>query len=93
MAGSGQIICITKPRGASGTSTAATPAGGQPPSGNPYVSNSLNAADGMFRTGQSGCTSVSAAIQAATNPKIFGPTTDEQKAELRSYAQRCNLRF
>ena len=60
---------------------------------NSHVRNNLNAADGMFQHGMDGCTSVSIAIQAATNPSIFGPTSASDRAEVARYAQRCNLRF
>tara|TARA_B100001093_G_scaffold492764_1_gene534210 strand:+ start:101 stop:343 length:243 start_codon:yes stop_codon:yes gene_type:complete len=60
---------------------------------NSYVNDNLNAADGMFNAGMDGCTSVSGAILAANNPQIYGPTSSSLKAELKTYAQRCNLRY
>ena len=60
---------------------------------NSYVNDNLNAADMMFNVGMDGCTSVSGAILAANNPQIYGPTSSSLKAELKTYAQRCNLRY
>ncbi len=60
---------------------------------NTTVNDNLNAADGLFRTGQNGCSNVSIAIVAANNPAIYGTATAEQRAELQRYAKRCGLRF
>ena len=60
---------------------------------NSHVRNNLNAADGMFKAGMDGCTSVSIAIQAATTPSIFGPVSASDRSEVARYAKRCNLRF
>jgi hypothetical protein len=47
----------------------------------------------MFKGNMDGCSSVSLAVMAATNPSIYGPTSDSQRAELKRYADRCGLRF
>jgi hypothetical protein len=60
---------------------------------NTYVSDSLNAADGMFKNGSDGCPSVTIAIMAANSPDIYGDTSASQRAELKSYTERCGLRF
>ena len=60
---------------------------------NSYVNDNLNAADMMFNYGMDGCTNVSLAIMVANNPEIYGPTSTALKSEIRSYANRCNLRF
>lgn len=56
---------------------------------NPTVNDNLNAADGLFRTGQNGCSNVSIAIVAANNPAIYGTATAQQRMELQRYAKRC----
>jgi hypothetical protein len=60
---------------------------------NKHVSDNLNAADMMFKTGDDGCPSVAVAIMAANMPEAVGPTSSSQIQELKRYAQRCNLRF
>ena len=60
---------------------------------NSYVNDNLNAADMMFNYGMDGCSNVSMAIMVANNPEIYGPTSSSLKSELRSYAQKCNLRY
>ena len=60
---------------------------------NSYVNDNLNAADMMFNYGMDGCTNVSVAIMVANNPQIYGPTSTSLKSEIRTYANRCNLRF
>lgn len=60
---------------------------------NSHVSDNLNAADQAFKSGIDGCTNVTVAIMAANSPAIYGPTSKEQRAELKEYANRCNLRF
>ena len=60
---------------------------------NSYVNDNLNAADMMFDYGMDGCTNVSVAIMVANNPQIYGPTSNALKSEIRTYANRCNLRF
>ena len=60
---------------------------------NSFVNDNLNAADMMFNAGMDGCPSVSGAILAANNPQIYGQTSSSLKAELKTYAQRCNLRY
>ena len=60
---------------------------------NSYVNDNLNAADMMFNYGMDGCTNVILAIMVANNPQIYGPTSTALKSEIRSYANRCNLRF
>ena len=60
---------------------------------NSHVRNNLNAADGMFKHGMDGCASVSIAITAASHPEIYGPTSASDRAEVKRYAKRCNLRF
>ncbi len=69
---------------------AASPLPGAP---NTHVSDNLNAADGMFRSGMDGCPSVSLAIVAANSPSIYGLSSPAQRAELKPYADRCKLRF
>jgi len=64
-----------------------------PAAPNTYVSDNLNAADGIFRSGMDGCPSVSLAIVAANSPSIYGPSSPAQRAELKPYADRCKLRF
>lgn len=64
-----------------------------PAMANSHVRDNLNAADGMFKNGMDGCTSVSVAITAANNPGIFGPVSSSQRSEVARYASRCNLRF
>lgn len=64
-----------------------------PAHANSHVRNNLNAADGLFRADMDGCTSVSMAIMAASNPSTFGPVSSSQRAEVARYARRCNLRF
>ena len=56
---------------------------------NTYVNDNLNIADQMFNIGMDGCTNVS----NFTNPDVFGPTSSSLKAEIKTYAQRCNLRY
>ena len=60
---------------------------------NSYVNDNLNAADMMFNYGMDGCTNVSVAIMVANNPQIYGPTSTSLKSEIKTYANRCNLRF
>ena len=60
---------------------------------NSFVNDNLNAADMMFNAGMDGCPSVSMAILAANSPQIYGQTSSILKAELKTYAQRCNLRY
>ena len=60
---------------------------------NSYVNDNLNAADMMFDYGMDGCTNVSVAIMVANNPQIYGPTSTALKSEIKTYANRCNLRF
>ena len=60
---------------------------------NPYVNDNLNAADQMFNHGLDGCMNVSMAIMAANNPSVFGPTASNLKSEIKSYANKCNLRY
>ncbi len=60
---------------------------------NATVNDNLNAADGLFRAGQNGCSNVSIAILAANNPTIYGTATAQQRSELQRYAKRCGLRF
>ena len=60
---------------------------------NSHVNDNLNAADQMFSAGIDGCTNVSIAIMAANNPSIYGPTSTSLKSELKSYADKCNLRY
>ena len=60
---------------------------------NSYVNDNLNAADMMFNYGMDGCTNVSGAIMVANNPQIYGPTSTALKSEIKSYANKCNLRF
>jgi hypothetical protein len=60
---------------------------------NTTVSDSLNSADQLFANGMDGCSMVSMAITAANSPQIYGLATQEQRSELKRYAERCNLRF
>jgi len=60
---------------------------------NTYVSDNLNTADGLFKNGSDGCPSVTLAIIAANSPDLYGDTSASQRAELKSYAERCGLRF
>lgn len=60
---------------------------------NSHVSDNLNAADQLFQSGNDGCNNVAIAIMAANSPAIYGPTSKEQRAELKEYAKRCNLRY
>lgn len=65
----------------------------QPTRPNSHVADNLNAADGMFKEGMDGCPSVTLAIMAANNPSAYGPTTTEQRREVKQYADKCGLRF
>tara|TARA_Y100001968_G_C19225362_1_gene651793 strand:+ start:493 stop:735 length:243 start_codon:yes stop_codon:yes gene_type:complete len=60
---------------------------------NSYVNDNLNAADQLFNYGMDGCSSVSIAIMAANSPFIYGPTSSSLKSELKSYAEKCDLRY
>jgi hypothetical protein len=60
---------------------------------NTTVTDNLNAADGLFKSGQDGCSSVSLAIMAANNPDVYGPVSPEQVSELKEYAEKCRLRY
>ena len=60
---------------------------------NTTIRDNLNAADGLFRHGLDGCSSVSMAIFAANNPNIYGSVSASDRSEVARYARRCNLRF
>ena len=64
-----------------------------PAMANTMVRDNLNAADGLFKVGMDGCTSVSMSIMAANNPGIYGTTSSSDRAEVARYARKCNLRF
>lgn len=70
--------------------SAVAPGAGKP---NTTINDNLNAADQLFKGGLDGCPSVTMAITAANSPAVFGAPTEEQKASLRAYAARCNLRY
>ena len=65
---------------------------GAPALANKHVADNLNAADGLFKLGMDGCTSVSVAIMAYNNPQIYGYNT-VPRSEVARYARHCNLRF
>ena len=63
---------------------------------NTQINDLLNSADVAFKADLDGCPAVSVAIRLVNNPEDvsgFGPVTSEQRAELKSYAARCGLRF
>lgn len=62
---------------------------------NKDVDDALNNADIQFREGETklACRWVSNAISAATSSYQPKPTSANQKAQLKTYAQRCNLRY
>ena len=60
---------------------------------NSMVKDALNNADQQFKIGMDGCDMVSLAIMAANWPEAYGETSSSLKAELKTYAQRCNLRY
>ena len=60
---------------------------------NTYLSDNLNAADVLFKSGSDGCPTVALAIMAANSPDLYGNTSASQRSELKSYAERCGLRF
>ena len=64
-----------------------------PAMANSTLRDNLNAADGLFKVGMDGCSSVSIAIMAANNPGIYGATSSSDRAEVARYARKCNLRF
>lgn len=78
--------CVVAPSGV----VPVAPAANKP---NTAINDNLNAADQMFKAGMDGCPSVSIALTAANSPAIYGAPTAEQKASLKAYAARCNLRY
>ena len=60
---------------------------------NTAVTDNLNAADGLFKSGQDGCSNVSLAIMAANNPGVYGSVSPGQVSELKEYAAKCRLRY
>jgi hypothetical protein len=78
--------CVSAPSGVAPVA----PAASKP---NTSINDNLNAADQMFKAGMDGCANVTMAITSANSPAVFGAPTEEQKASLRAYAARCNLRY
>ena len=62
-------------------------------SANSMVKDALNNADQQFKLGMDGCDMVSLAIMAANWPDAYGETSNSLKAELKTYAKRCDLRY
>ncbi len=62
---------------------------------NSEVNNSLNGADMSFKSDSKklACQYVALAILKATSPEVYGTTSSSLKAEVKEYADRCDLRF
>jgi hypothetical protein len=63
---------------------------------NAQIDALLNSADVAFRAKMDGCPAVSLAIRLAQEPDdrlLQGKVPPAQRQEIRSYAQRCGLRF
>jgi hypothetical protein len=82
--------CVPAPSGVAPAVPGVPPAASKP---NTSINDNLNAADQMFKAGMDGCANVTMAITSANSPAVFGAPTEEQKASLRAYAARCNLRY